>query len=173
MSTELAQDQTYHSLCGNLEELIRVYRLLLEIVRKEKDLLVQAQVDQLNECNHQKETLLHKIKGLELQRMQLAQEFARQLGLDINEVRLLEIARRCSEEKAERLRGIHAALDVILKRLVELNKENEVFAQSALKSLNGAVDEIKGSLSGSSTYEKKGKKNYGPDKAGNIVSRQA
>lgn len=177
MSMDLAQSQiakdVYQNLCGNLEELVKVYRSLLELVRKEKELLIEADLNLLTDCNHQKETLLHKIKALETQRGQLAQEFARQLGLDGSEIRLLEIARKCSEEKAEKLRSIHAALDIILKRLVDINKENEVFAQSALKNLNGAVDDIKDSLTGKPTYEKRGKKSYGPDKSGHIVSRQA
>lgn len=169
---EINQDRLYLRLVDNLDELIKVYRGLLDIVRKEKELLLAADVEALNESNHNKENLLVKVKNLEGLRVRYAKEFSLEVGADPDDIRLLEIARKCSPEKAEKLRSVHAALDLILKRLMELNRDNEQYAQTALKSLNGAVGEIKGTLSGKNTYEKKGKMSYGPDKAGNLVSRQ-
>jgi hypothetical protein len=45
----------------NLEELTKHYRLLLELVRKEKQVLIDANTEQINEVNFQKEILITKI----------------------------------------------------------------------------------------------------------------
>ena len=48
-------------LIQTLEEQIKVYRHLLEVVRKEKDILISANLDDLNENNRAKEAMLLKI----------------------------------------------------------------------------------------------------------------
>ena len=55
-----------------LEDQIRVYRHLLETVRKEKDILISANLDDLNENNRSKEAMLIKIRALEAQRLAAA-----------------------------------------------------------------------------------------------------
>ena len=40
----------FNKLTENLEDQIKIYRHLLEIVRKEKDILVAAELDELNEA---------------------------------------------------------------------------------------------------------------------------
>ena len=45
-------------LVNNLEDLIKQYRLLLDVVRKEKDLLIAADIEKLNENNQSKEALI-------------------------------------------------------------------------------------------------------------------
>ena len=57
-----------NSLISILDEQIRVYRHLLECVRKEKDILDSANLDDLNENNRTKEAFLLKIRALETQR---------------------------------------------------------------------------------------------------------
>ena len=56
-------------LTVTLEDLIKVYRNLLETVRKEKDILVSTKLDELNENNRTKEAMLVKIRALEEQRL--------------------------------------------------------------------------------------------------------
>ena len=65
------------------------------------------------------------------------------------------------------------ALDILIKRITDINKENEEYASSALATVNGALGNIKDSLSGKKTYGGKGQVKQGPQVSGNFVSKEA
>jgi flagellar biosynthesis/type III secretory pathway chaperone len=165
-------ERSYSKLLGNLEDLIKFYRTLLDTVRKEKEIYIKADLKELHEINQSKETLLMKIKMVDTLRAKHAQELAVQIGADTENPRLLDLAKQLQGEPADRLRGLHSALDILLKRLTEINKENEQYAQKALSTLNGAMTNIKETLTGKKTYEKKGQMKLGPDKSGNFVRKE-
>lgn len=172
-NTEISHDRAYGKLVINLEELVKHYRHLLDVVRKEKELLLSSQfVEPLIENNHHKETLVTKIRAVDTLRLRYAQELCVQLKMNHENPRLLEIATVMGGEEGQRLRSLHAALDLVIHRLVQINKENEVLAQAGLKFITGAVDSLKGALAGKKTYEKKGAYKMGPDQAGNFVNKQ-
>jgi flagellar biosynthesis/type III secretory pathway chaperone len=166
------QAKAYQRLIHNLEELTKHYRQILELVRKEKELLIAADVEKLAENNQAKEDLLYKIKTCDSFREKYAKEYAFTIGADSTQPRLLELAQTVGGAEGDRLRTIHAMLQLLVSRVQTLNKENEEFAQSALSKLGGALDEIKGTLSGKKTYGQKGQIAHGPDKAGNFVSKE-
>jgi flagellar biosynthesis/type III secretory pathway chaperone len=161
-----------NSLISVLDEQIRVYRHLLECVRKEKDILVSANLDDLNENNRTKEAFLLKIRALETQRLAVATELFQGLGLSGEFPRLLEIARHLDGDLADKLRNIHSVLELLLRRVQEFNKQNETLVQSALTNITGAMKELKGTLADKATYQKKGEVDTHTS-AGQIVSREA
>lgn len=166
-------ESAYSKLVTNLEDMTKSYRNLLELVRKEKDFLLGADLKNLQENNYSKEAVLFKVKALDVARERYAKELADQLGGDVANPRLLELAQKLSgTNKGEALRNMHSTLELLVRRASEINQENESYAKSALNNLNGALDDIKETVSGKSTYEKKGKMAYGPEKTGNFVRRQ-
>jgi flagellar biosynthesis/type III secretory pathway chaperone len=171
-TTESTVDRSYQRLVGNLEEMTKLYRLLLDLVRKEKQLLVDADMEKLQENNEIKENLLFKIKSIDGLRMRYAAELASLVRADHESPRLLDIAKNLGGAEGDRLRVIHSALDLLVKRLSVLNQENENVAQSALKNLNGALGNIKDTLSGKQTYGAKGQVQRGPEQAGHFVSKE-
>jgi flagellar biosynthesis/type III secretory pathway chaperone len=175
---DATQERSYLKLVNNLEEMVKLYRTLLDVVRKEKELLIKADIEKLNENNQAKENLLYKVRGLDTTRERYAKEFAQLVGADVTAPRLIEMAKKCSVsgniEQGEKLRNIHSTLEIIIKRVSELNKENEDYAQSALKVLNGAMDNIKDTLGGKKTYARQGKMSTAtPEGAGNFVRKEA
>lgn len=173
MNTESMKDRLVAKLVFNLEELVKYYRQFLDLARKEKELLLNSQdLESLTENNHQKETLITKIKSMDALRFRYAQELCVYLKIDSESPRLLEIAKYVSAAESERLRNLHSALDIVINRLVVINAENEKLAQSGLKFINGAVDTLKSALGGKKTYEKKGGYKVGPDQAGHFVNKQ-
>ncbi len=167
-------EKSYSKLVLNLEDLTKLYRQLLEIVRKEKELLIAADITKLDENNKEKEALLYKIRSQDSARERYAKEFAQVIGGDVNAPRLLDFAKILHGTGAEkRLRTIHSMLEMIVTRVQALNKENEEYAQSALGLLNGAMTNVKETLAGKKTYARKGKMEYGPDRAGNFVKKEA
>lgn len=165
-------DRSYKKLLANLEDLTKLYRSLLDLVRKEKEIYLKANLDELHEINQSKETLLMKIKMVDTLRLKHAQELAGLLGTDNENPRLLDLAKHISGEPGDRLRGLHSALDILLKRLSDINKENEQYAQKALQTLNGAMNNIKETLAPKKTYEKKGQLKTGHEVAGNFVRKE-
>lgn len=167
------KQRAYEKLVQNLEEITKLYRLLLDCVRKEKDLLIQNNIDELNANNLRKEDLVVKLKGIDGSRAGYSADLAVAIGANSVEPRLLELAQRMGGAEGERLRTIHSALELLTNRLVQLNKENAVYAESALKTVNSAMQNIKDTLSGPKTYQKKGTYQQGHDKSGHLVSKEA
>ena len=156
-----------------LEEQVKVYRHLLEVVRKEKQILISANLDELNENNRTKEAMLIKIRALEAERIRIAAAVCQAIGLNHDEPRLLEIARVVGGEASDRLQSIHSVLELLLRRVQEYNQQNETLVQSALANVTGAMNAIKGTLQEKSTYQRKGEVAAQAPAAGQLVSREA
>jgi hypothetical protein len=170
---QLNIEKNFEKLASHLEEMIKNYRQLLDCVRKEKDLLILANVEQLNENNLLKEQLLFKIKSMDGLRINYATELSTALGLDTQKIRLLEIAQKIGGASADKLRVFHSALEMIIHRLTELNQANAKYAESALVTVNSAMNSFKESLMGKKTYQKKGQYKQGHEKSGHLVSKEA
>jgi len=166
-------EKSFEKLSNHLGELTKNYRLLLDCVRKEKDFLILTDIEKLNENTFLKEQLIFKIKSLDGLRVNYATELSVTLGLDTQKIRLLEIAQKMGGSQGEKLRTFHSALEMIIKRLSELNQVNAKYAESALKNVNAAMSSFKDSLMGQKTYQSKGKYQQGPDKSGHLVSKEA
>lgn len=169
---EAFKDRLYNKLEFNLEELTKLYRQLVDQLRKEKEILLSGDPEKINESTKMKDFVLVRIKSLDALRMKYAVELAKELQLEDEQPRLLEIARKLDGDRGNRLRGIHSALEVLFKRIPELNRENEEYAKSALKHLRGAMENVKDNLSGQKTYQRKGNVERGPDRSGHLVSKE-
>jgi flagellar biosynthesis/type III secretory pathway chaperone len=166
-------EKSYQNLVSNLEELTKIYRHLLDVVRKEKDLLIQVDLKALEESNKSKEAFLNKLRILETNREKCARELAQIVGTDTQSPRLLDIAKKLKGPNSDKLRSIHETLDLLLSHVTEQNRENAIYVDSALQKLGGALNEVKETVSGKKTYERQGKMTTGPDKSGNFVSKEA
>ncbi|MFN7906304.1 MAG: flagellar protein FlgN [Pseudobdellovibrionaceae bacterium] len=170
----ISETLEYQNLEKVLEGLVKSYRKLLDIVRKEKDLLLEAKVDELVLNNQEKEEALEKISALDSKRINSAVALARLIKLESAAPRLLEIAEVLKGTKeSDQLRQYQNTLALLFERLKNQNLQNETFAKSALKTVNGALDEVKETLSGKKTYQKGGQYKAGPEQAGNFVSKEA
>lgn len=174
METTLTiKDKAFEKLLGNLEELTKQYRALLDCVRKEKDLLIGAEIEKLNENNAHKDQLLLKIRSLDGLRVNYATELAQIVGADTVQPRLLELAQKLGGAQGERLRSLHSTLEIVITRLNDLNKNNAQYAESALKTVNATMENFKEQLMGQKTYQKKGAYQQGYDKSGHLVRKEA
>lgn len=159
------------NLMNSLEELVKHYRALLETVRQEKEILISTQLDDLNENNRAKEAIVLKIQKIDQVREVQAKELSDFLGIS-ESPRLLEIARHTHGDVSDRFRNFHSVLEILIKRVQELNKENEILVQSALQLVTGAMKCIKDEFQDKPTYERRGEvKSSGA--TGNLVSREA
>jgi len=166
-------EANFSELVKVLQHEIKVYRGLLDVVRKEKQLLIASELDELSENNRSKEAQLIKLKSLEKQRVQLAGEVSAHLSLPEDEPRLLDMANTLGGEPGEKLRNLHSVLDLLLRRVHELNQSNEKLVNSALNNITGALKALKSSLDENPTYKRKGSEVKGSAQSGQLVSREA
>jgi flagellar biosynthesis/type III secretory pathway chaperone len=163
----------YDKLVTNLDEMLKNYRQLLDLVRKEKDLLILSDLAQLDENNSLKEQVIIKIRALDALRMTYATELAHAVQADVAQPRLLEIAQKMGGSEGEKLRTMHSALEMVIKRLSEINRNNAAHAESALVTVNSALENFKTAITGQKTYQQKGKYKQGADTSGHLVKRKA
>lgn len=162
----------YSQLNQMLEDLVRVYRHLLQVVRKEKQILVAVNLDDLNENNKSKEAMLVKIQDIELARQEVANQLAKKLNIAGPFPKLKDFAQALGSAESERLLSYQSVLELLFKRVQEINKENEVLVNAALKNINGAMTEIKGTLADKPTYKNQGQLNEGVGLPGQLVRKQ-
>lgn len=166
-------EHSFKKLSSNLEDLTKIYRTLLDLLRHEKDLLIQSNLEKLNESNQIKEACLYKLRSMDSARERYARELAALVGADVTAPRLLEIAQRLAGQPGDRLRSMHSTLELLVRRVHEINKENEQFAQSALHTLGGAMGELKETLAPKKTYGRNGKMAQNTDGLGNLSHKEA
>lgn len=175
MDTENREQRTesaYKKLVANLDDMTKAYRSFLDVVRKEKDFLLQSEIEKLRENNSVKESTLTKLKALDGARERYAKDLAHLVGSETESPRLLDIAQKMNGPHGDQLRTVHATLELLVRRATEINRENEHYAQTALKTLDGAMGNIKETLIGKTTYQRQGTMATGPEKAGNFVSKE-
>ncbi len=173
IAQEGSLDRIYLKLENNLEDMTKFYRQMLDLLRKEKEFFINAEIEKIEESNKQKEYILVRLKSLDALRAKYASDLAAQLALDPAQPRLLEIARKIGGPRADKLRSVHATLEILIKKIPELNKENEQYVQSALAHIKGAMNNVKETLSGPKTYKREGLKDKGAEQSGNLISREA
>ena len=162
----------FTELVDCLEDLVKVYRSLLEIVRREKEILISSKLDDLNENNKSKDATLLRIRSLENNRMKCARDLAADVGADVEQPRLLDIAIHSPMEQSQRLRNLHSVLELLVRRVAEVNKTNEELVQAALNNITGAMEAIRDGLRPRPVYGKQGGISSQRADAGHLVRKE-
>lgn len=171
------KQKVFEKLIHNLDDLTKNYRQLLEIVRSEKEVLRESNIDKLNAINTSKDQLITQIKSLDALRGNYASELAHHVGADTTQPRLLELAVKMSGVEGDRLRTMHSTLELLIKRLVEINRQNAESAERALHNVNKSLDSFKENLAGPKNYTRNQTKQSpaksAVENSGKLVSREA
>jgi flagellar biosynthesis/type III secretory pathway chaperone len=173
LSINSENEECYIELVECLDGLIKIYRALLDVVRREKDILVASRLEELNDVNKSKDAMLVRIRSLENHRMKCARDLASLVGSDVEQPRLLDIATRVDSVRSERLRNLHSALEMLVRRVAEVNKQNEELVQAALTHITGAMETIRDGLKPKPTYARQGSLAQQKADGGQLVSREA
>ncbi len=161
----------FEQLEKSLDELIKVYRGVLNVVRQEREILISTQLEALNENNVSKEKMLLKARQLEDERQKIARDLAQSEGLPEN-TKLLDFAKHFGGEAGERLRSRQSVLELLLRRVREHNAQNEKLVNSALENITGAIGSIRNQLRDKPTYRKSGGITAPPAESGQLVSKE-
>ena len=166
--------KAYKELIQSLDQLVTVYRHLLDAVRKENEVLIAANLAEIPVINEAKEKLVHKVRALDAKWQHSATQIANQLKLDNKQPSLLDLSRYVEGEQKTKIEQLHSVLNMLVNRIMELNKKNEVLVKSALSHITGAMDSITSTLNENPTYKQSGgmePKNQ--DAQGRLVYKEA
>ena len=139
-------------LIETLDHLVTVYRHLLDIVRREHDVLLAATLDDLSEINRSKEKMVFKIKQLENQWLAQAKAVAVNHKVPPQQVTLLQLSQALGGNHGKRLHSLRTVLNMLVHRIAEINRKNATLAQSAIAHINGAMRAISETLQENPTY---------------------
>ncbi len=168
----MAYIDSYNNLVQVLEEEVTVYRHFLDLVRHEYDILKESKIEALVENNQAKDAMIAKLKSLERIREKRARELASAIHFKAEPLLLLELAGKLEFAHGDRLRSIHATLDLLIKRVRENNQKNEILVQSALSNIKGALENLKTSLQIKPTYKNEGHMQEAAVPSGKFVSKE-
>ncbi len=161
-------------LVKSLDQLVTVYRHLLDIVRKENEVLVAAEMKRIPDINDAKEKLVHKVRELDSKWQESAAELAQKLNIEKSQPTLLELSIYFSGDEKTKMEQLHSVLNMLVQRIVELNKKNEILVRAALSHVSGAMESITNTLNENPTYKKSGgMEEQNKDAQGRLVSREA
>ena len=166
--------KSYDRLTKSLDQLVTVYRHLLEVVRKENEILSGAEMDRIVEVNEAKEKLVFKVKELDQNWQKSADHLAAELKLIDSKPTLLGLAKNLKGDESKKLEQLHSVLNMLVERIAELNKKNEILVQAALTHISGAMNSITKTLNENPTYKNSGNmEGKNKDAQGRLVQKEA
>ncbi len=149
------KQDAYQSLVQILEELVSVYNVFFQTLEDEKLALIAFDLKRISEINKTKETFIVKTKAMERDRLARTDAFLQSHQLIGKNLNLTQIVSVLPQDQAAKLRGVQVALDITLSRVRDLNKQNELLTQNAIKfvkrSLNSGAEQVS-----RTTYKKQG-----------------
>jgi hypothetical protein len=166
--------ELYKILVDILENEVGVYRHLLDMVRGERDIFINANIEAIADNNRSKELMITKLRSLERNREGVVDQLLPLLKLQSRPPRLLELALCFDGQQADRLRTIHSTLDLMIKRIREYNEQNEKLIQSALQTVEGSMNALRKDLAENKVYKKKGQTGevQSTAQAGQFISKE-
>lgn len=161
-------------LKNNLREQLKLYRQMLEVVRKEKDCLINLDLKQIRECTYEKAALSDDAAKTEAKRQQWVAALADQHSINREELTVERIVDLLDKTQYEELVRIKTGLVHMIKKVHEQNYENQDLVQRALQETQTMKQGILGMTSSKAkTYGPQGKVNDKEDSAARMFEQQA
>ena len=126
----------WQSLVDVLDEMLLVYRQLLELGEEKRGHLVQAKPGDLEATNRQEASLVIQGNQLENRRAEATAVIVTALGLSNAQPTLSELATLAEPDAADRLRDFGRDFGGILKDLTRTNAINAKLTEQALAFVN-------------------------------------
>lgn len=112
-----------------LKEQINAYKILLDLLKKERVCLVDFDAEKVEEISKEKDTVVMRLRLLEEERVRLIRKFAEDNSLSLN-LNLEEMAKHTGDAAFSVLRSQMLSL---LQSIDEMNKFNSILIDRSLK----------------------------------------
>ena len=169
-------DKTIIQLVQILSDLIGLHRRLMETVRIEREALVSADLKGVQDTTLAKEGMIEQIRNLEQERLKVMGILAMTWKKPLRQLTLpnVVIALQHDDPKtAEKLRTAQNTLVLLIQRITDQNKENQVLVEKFLGHLNNMKRNVLGEATPrSNVYTPQGQRAAGKSGA-RIFSKEA
>lgn len=145
----------WENLITVLGEMAGIYRVLLDLSRQKRDVLIAVKPQNLESITKNEELLILQVGKLEAIRGKMMKEIASAGGIDVDSLTLAKIRELAGPDEAARLEAVGAELTSIMAELAPVNKLNAELIQQALGFINYNLNLLTQSTAGP-TYAPKG-----------------
>jgi flagellar biosynthesis/type III secretory pathway chaperone len=112
-----------------LKEQISAYKMLLELLKKERECLVNFDAEKVEEVSKEKDTVVMRLRLLEEERVRLIEKFAEDSNLSCN-LNLEKMAKHTGDDTFSVLRSQMLSL---LQIIDDMNKFNSILINRSIK----------------------------------------
>lgn len=145
----------WDKLVDLLAEMADIYKAILELSRRKRDILIAVKPQELEAVTKQEELLILQVGKLEAARGKLTRQLAADCGVSADSLTLSDVKKLAGPEIAEKLDKIGADFDRIMADLAPVNKLNAELIQRALGFINYNINILTQSTAGP-TYAPQG-----------------
>lgn len=145
----------WENLFTVLGEMTGLYRDILDLSRKKRDVLIAVKPQDLEAITKNEEVLILQVGKLEAARGKIMQEIASAGKIDVDTLTLTKLKELAGPDEAKRLAAVTAELAGIMADLAPVNQINAELIQQALGFINYNLNLLTQNTAGT-TYAPRG-----------------
>jgi len=150
-------DKMLNKLNHLLEQEVEIYRLMLRVLRKERDAVLCSSIEKLNAAAIEKDLIISKIGILEKQRVKALHKLALFLNYPPQTLKLSRLAQMVPEPYAYRLKNTYRNLIEVTKQIRKMNRSYESLITHALNVTKESITFLYNMIKSHQTYYSTGK----------------
>lgn len=151
---------------------INLYEKYAALLESDTQYMMFLKIDELEESNKAKATLLLKIQNIEEARQRLVSQVANERGIKSENIKISDLCQNLSSQEAERLVTMRDRLLQVIVRIKDIQSDTAQFVQSSLTWIEGSMATLRRLLSPNSTYNNRGKVDQASTFAGRVVENK-
>ena len=165
---ETLLDQLLALLAGEMG----LYRDMILVLQSEKDAIIDADLEALEENTREKSNLTIKVRILEEQRLRTVEKLSAALDHPLEGFNLLQIAGLVGGPYAARLEACHSNFASLMQSMGELNRTNSELLTHSLKTVRESLGFLENLGNMHSVYQENGHFGSG-SRSGRFLSGRA
>ena len=150
-----------HAALSDLVDLLHteaaLYRDLLQVMDRERVVMIRSRLDELGPVAAEKQTLIDRLHDVEEQRSKIIERLAEDFGCTPAELTLSRLARAAPPPHGEALGRCRTDLSGLLKRLREENRRSEVLCRHSGELLRASYGVVRGLAANGAVYHRGGR----------------
>lgn len=168
-----ASEPTISELARVLLEEIHLYEKYAELIKGDSERMTLLKVDELEESNKAKATLLLKIQTVEQARQKLVAKISEEKKITQETVSVSHICEHLNANDSLQLQQLRDRLQTVIQEIREVQEEASYLVRSSLTWIDGSMSNLKRILTPSGIYDARGKVGNKSTFSGRVVENKA
>ncbi|MFV1951195.1 MAG: flagellar protein FlgN [Nitrospinota bacterium] len=131
---------------------IDLYRELLSILQKEKEVMIEVSADKIMKCIKEKETLGLKLRMLEDYRISVVKKLSDKLNIPEEDIKLSRLSEIADEPYSSQFKRYSSDIRSLAMSIDEVNRYNKEFIERSLTSIRSSLSMLNLLNSSNPTY---------------------